>query len=144
MRTINIYKFHELSNEVKLALIEKHSTIAVPSNWHEEIAERAMDLFGIEFDGFSIGSQELELIFHNTHGKTAKMMVEKWVKGTELWDIANNYTYQFRAHFVNAVTRHYLNLLTKEYWSHLNVENIVDALSALDFEYYEDGTVFSK
>lgn len=161
---INLYKFNELSEEVKQKVLNNLYDINVMHDWWDFIYEDAGTI-GIELNGFGLdrykhasGSFTLDALevaqnIVNEHGelcdtyKTALSFLEEHApvfseyfekESEELEDELM----EIEDEFLKNILDDYANILQDEYEYRISEEAIIEAIKANDYDFTEDGKLF--
>jgi hypothetical protein len=140
-KTISVYKFEELSEDIQQELIDENRWIGVKDgDWWEYIADEIEGLGGnlVQFDIYK-GTIQMDIVVSPI--EFAKAIVSHHGSRCDTYKISQQYLDEelVDKDYLHDISREYLSTLREEYEYLTSDEYVREGLIEIDNEYYEDG-----
>lgn len=150
MRTINVYKFEELSEEAKSAAIRKNRDINVEDDWWQCTYE-TMNECGIAVNSFDLYRRDINITIEDSE-RTAKYIVETFGEHSSLSKISKTFLDKlsegpFEDDVLEDIEERFRRSISNEMymWLHDEYEHlrgdeaIAETLEINEYEFLENG-----
>lgn len=140
----NVYKFHELSEEIKSKVIDRYWDINVEFEWWDNIYDDAKQI-GLEIESFDLyreGDIETKLIL--SEAEICENILKNHGEKCDTCILANEYLKKNRTkeEFRYELSEEYLSMLRKEYEYLTSEDAIIEAITCNEFEFTINGKFY--
>lgn len=148
-KTINIYKFDELSEEVQEKVIQDNYHINVDHEWWEYIYEDAENV-GLRISSFDIDRGSIDISSGKYLTEVIDLILDNHGKDTDTYLLADQYNNELEClkwpcieaaevAFLKDIGECYLSMLRKEYEWLTSEEMIKETIEANEYDFDESG-----
>lgn len=155
VETFNIYKFEELTEELKNKVLTKYWNINVNYDWYQYTYED-MDTVALSCDGFDTDRGNYCTLEFKINGlETARLIIEHHGESCETFKLAKEFqnavdgmdegSKEFEdaeRDFLKDLSEEYLSMLRREYEYLTSEEAISETLIANEYEFTDNGSIY--